>query len=96
MARNHSHSLFSNAINAKTYQEIIDEYLVETADTLFPDGWTLVPDNARPHVAIDTLQHFVENQVDFIDWPASSRDLNPIENICSLMKHKVEKKTRLM
>ncbi len=44
-------------------------------------GVTLQQDNARPHVARLTTQYLTRNNVDVIQWPAVSPDLNPIEHI---------------
>ena len=38
-------------------------------------------DNTRPHTARITTGHFQQNQVDVMEWPACSPDMNPIEHL---------------
>ena len=83
---------FTKSIDSLYYQDILDEVLVEEANTLYPDGWFLVQDNARPHVSASTKSFFQDRSINAMDWPALSPDLNPIENVWALMKHEVEKR----
>lgn len=42
---------------------------------------TLMHDNARPHTAAATRRVLAAHNVNVLDWPANSPDLNPIEHI---------------
>lgn len=42
---------------------------------------TLQQDNARPHTAAVTRNHLAANNINVLDWPALSPDMNPIEHI---------------
>lgn len=53
--------------------------------------YVLQQDNARPDTAAYTRDWFTQNQVTVMEWPAASPDLNPIENVCQIMKDRVEK-----
>ena len=50
-------------------------------------------DNARYHWSIEALEFYYESNTKIIDWPPYSPDLNPIENICAIMKRKSTRKT---
>ena len=46
-------------------------------------------DNARPYSAKLVKNYYDENNVDVLDWPPQSPDLNPIEQIWAIMKQEL-------
>ena len=68
-----------------------DHFLLFSTENLAP-GWMLQQDNALCHKSKKVLQWFEANEIDLIDWPVQSLDLNPIENLGELSKSKFEKK----
>ena len=55
------------------------------------DGFHLMHDNARPHVAALTREFLETEGVDTLDWPAKSPDLNPLEHLWDTLKRKANK-----
>jgi hypothetical protein len=51
--------------------------------------FTLQQDNAPPHRARGTLDTFKERGVPYMEWPGLSPDINPIENLWSLIVRRV-------
>lgn len=48
--------------------------------------------NARPHVA-GVRQHFLQDKaIDAMNWPVSSKDLNPIELIRDIMSRSIHQR----
>ena len=50
---------------------------------------TFMQDNAPCHRAAIVQEWFEEEQLRVLDWPGNSPDLNPIENLWSLLQDKV-------
>lgn len=85
-------SIIAGTVDSARYCTILNEYLVQTANTLYPEGWRLQQDNARCHTSRYTRTWLEDNRIETIPWPAVSPDLSPIENIWGLMKIEVERK----
>ena len=72
------------------YIQIVSDF-IPYANALYPDGWVLQQDGARPHTSKKTLEFFQENSIQKMQWPVNSPDLSPIENLWSIMKTHIEK-----
>lgn len=72
-------------VTARRYIEVIEEYLLPALenDTLF------MQDNSQVHRAILVQDWFAEREIDVLDWPPYSPDMNPIENLWKLLKAKI-------
>jgi transposase len=77
-------------MNSNKYLDILEQHLFTYCDVWFPDGYfQYQQDNAPCHKA-RTVQHFfTEKNIDVLQWPPYSPDLNCIENIWALLKQKL-------
>ncbi len=69
-----------STVNAALYQEILEQFMLPSADKLHGDAdFILQQDLAPAHTAKGTKSWFNDHSVTVLDWPANSPDLNPIE-----------------
>ncbi len=64
--------------------------MLPSADKLYGDAdFIFQQDLAPAHTAKGTKSWFNDHGVTVFDWPANSPDLNPIENLCCIVKRKM-------
>ncbi len=87
-------TVFSEStVNAAIYQEILEHFMLPSADKLYGDAdFIFQQDLAPAHTAKGTKSWFNDHGVTVLDWPANSPDLNPIENLG--VSHLVKRKMR--
>ncbi len=77
-------------VTAPIYQEILEHFMLPSADQLFKGAdFIFQQDLAPAHTAKSWLN---DHGVGVLDWSANSPDLNPIENLCSIVKRKMRNK----
>ncbi len=77
-------------VNAAIYQDILERFMLPSADKFYGDAdFIFQQDLAPAHTAKGTKSWFNDHDVTLLDWPANSPDLNPIENLWSIVKRKM-------
>ncbi len=79
-----------STVNAAIYQEILEYFVLPSADKLYGDAdFIFQQDLAPAHTAKGTKSWFNDHGVTVLDWPANLPDLNPIENLWGIVKRKM-------
>jgi len=86
--------LFDN-LNAEKMLKIYQKCLVTSAEKFYGknrDNWELQEDNDSKHRSRLCTEWKIQNGITTMNWPVSSPDANPIENVWSYIKHKLRGK----
>ena len=85
--------IIEKTLNSEKYIEILEKKLKSSAMRLEIPETNLIyqQDNAPCHTSRSVRKWFEENEIHVMDWPSNSADLNPIENLWSLCKFKLNK-----
>lgn len=79
----------STKMTSQDYIQLLEISLIEHGETLMRENFIFQQDNASIHCAKATKQWLRERNVEVLDWPACSPDLNPIENLWGIISRKV-------
>ena len=73
------------------YHGILQRKMFPSAKMLFGNDWIFMHDNDPKHKADMNIRYLENKNVDVLEWPAQSPDLNPIENLWMIMDEKGKK-----
>lgn len=75
-------------MNQNNYLELLCDYLPDSFEKA--KAKIFMQDGAPCHTTKSVIQWLKDSEVPYIsDWPGSSPDFNPIENLCSIMKQRL-------
>lgn len=76
-------------MDAKEYACILHENLSASATKMGLNEFIFQQDNDPKHTSRVAKEYFEENEIELLDWPAQSPDMNPIETLWSIIKEKL-------
>ncbi len=84
---------FKTNVAAPVYQEMLEHFMLPSADQLFKDAdFIFQQDLAPAQTAKSTKSWLNDHGVGVLDWPANSPDLNSIDNLWGIVKRKMRNK----
>ena len=83
---------FRRTMDGPYYVQILENNLLDEARAQFGRRWRFQLDNDPKHTS-NIARQFLDQQVpETIDWPSNSPDVNPTENLWSIIERNVEKR----
>ena len=75
------------------YIDVLEKKAIPDMQRAFPDGSGVFQQDLAPcHTSKISTNFFRMNNIKVLDWPGNSPDLNPIENLWSIIKIRLRKK----
>ena len=77
-------------INEAVYKEMLRQHVLPTLRSAANQPTIFMQDNAPCHTAKSIKTFFTEEILTVMDWPAQSPDMNPIENVRTLLNERIK------
>lgn len=87
-------AFYEGTLNANSYVNMIKKIIPRRLAGNFDLGageWYLQQDNATCHRAKTSMEWFTKKGIKLLDWPPVSADLNPVENLWSIVDQELIK-----
>lgn len=79
-------------MDAASYCSILSDHLFASASQMNLNKFIFMQDNDPKHKSRLVKEFLADNEVELLEWPAQSPDMNPIENLWRIIKVKIAEK----
>ncbi len=84
-------NIIDGTMTSAVYVRILKDSMQPSARRLFDESYIFQQDNDPKHTAKNTREWMEREQIEILDWPPQSPDLNPIENLWWHVKQEISK-----